>query len=94
MENRRKTYILDIICNRLYFGEVKEEVLSQCSGQGISAPRTESLSVSQWSIPEKKQAGWLKKCLCKYSTKVSKFVLEILEKSKVMVGVIGFHKSV
>ena len=27
---RRKTYILDVICNRYYFGEVQEEVLGQC----------------------------------------------------------------
>ena len=32
----------------------------------------------------KKQAGWSRKCLCKYSTEVSRFVLEILEKSKVI----------
>ena len=34
--NRRKTYILDVICNRFYFGEVQEETLGQCSEQGIS----------------------------------------------------------
>ena len=28
---------------------------------------------------KKKQAGWLKKCLCKYSIEVSRSVLEILE---------------
>ena len=81
-------YILDVICNRFYFGEVHEEVLRQCNGQCISAPRTEGLFVFQWSVPEKKQAGWLRKCLCKYSTEVSRFVLEILEKSKVMASVI------
>ena len=54
MGNRRKAYILDVICNRFYFGEVQEEVLGQCSGQGISAPREEGLSVYQWSDPEKK----------------------------------------
>ena len=58
------------------------------SGQGISGPRTEGLSVYQWSVPEKKQVGWLRKCLCKYSTEVSRFVLEILEKSKVIAIVI------
>ena len=42
-------YILNVICNRIYFGEVQEEeeVLDQSSGQGISAPRTEGLSVYQ-----------------------------------------------
>ena len=54
MGNRRKTYILDVICNRFYFGEVQEDVLGQCSEQGILAPRKESLSVYQWSAPEKK----------------------------------------
>ena len=78
--NRKKTYILDVICNRFYIGEVQEEVLGQCSGQGISAPRGEGLSVYQWSVPEKKQARRLRKCLCKYCTEVSRFVLEILEK--------------
>ena len=32
---------------------------------------------------QKKQTGWLRKCLCKYSTEVSRFALEILKKSKV-----------
>ena len=39
--SRRGTYILDVICSRLYFWDVQEEVLTQSSGQGISAPRTE-----------------------------------------------------
>ena len=34
--NRRNPYILDAICNRVYFGEIHEEVLGQCSGQGTS----------------------------------------------------------
>ena len=63
LENRRKTYILDVTCNRFYFGEVHVEVRGQCSGQGISAPRKEGLSVYQWSVPGKKQARWLRKCL-------------------------------
>ena len=54
MEKRRKTYILDVICNRFSIGEAQEEVLGQCSGQGISATRKEGLSVYQWSVPEKK----------------------------------------
>ena len=52
--NRRKTYILDVICNRFYFGEVREEVLGQCIGQGILVPKKEGLSVHQWSVPENK----------------------------------------
>ena len=44
---RRKTYILDVICNRFYFGEVQKEVLGKCSGQGISVTREEvCLSIS------------------------------------------------
>ena len=67
LANRRKVYILDVICNRLYFGEIQEEVLGQCTGQGISEARVESLSVYQRSVPEKKkQAGWLRKCLNHY----------------------------
>ena len=50
----------------------------------ISAPRTEGPSVYQWAAPEKKKkAGWLRKCLLKYSTEV-RFILEILENSKVI----------
>ena len=47
-------YILDVICKKIYFGEVKQEVLGQCSRQGISAPRKEGLSVYQWSVTEEK----------------------------------------
>ena len=86
--NRRKTYILDVICNRFYFGEVQKEVLRQPSGQGISAPGKEGLSVYQWFVPEKKQAGWLRKCLCKYFTELSSFILEIPGKSKFIVSLI------
>ena len=49
----------------------------------VSAPRKEGLSAYQWSVPEKQQARWLRKCLFKYSTEV-RFVLEILENSKVI----------
>ena len=52
--NRRKTYILDVICNKFYFGQVQKNVLGLCSGQSIySAPRTKGPSVYQWSVPEK-----------------------------------------
>ena len=46
LRNRRKTYILCVIYNRFYFGEVKEEVFGKCSRQGISEPRTDFLSIS------------------------------------------------
>ena len=36
---------MDVICSRLDFWDVQEEVLTQSSGQGISAPRTK-LSIS------------------------------------------------
>ena len=54
MGNRREAYILDVICSRFYFGEVQEEVLGQCTGQDIPAPRTEGLPVLSISAPEKK----------------------------------------
>ena len=68
---RRAAYVLDVICNRFYFEDVQEEVLGQCAAQGISAPRTEGLSAYPWSVLEKTQAEWSRKCLCKYSTEVS-----------------------
>ena len=52
----------------------------------VSTPRTEGLSVYQWSVPEKKTSmvvDWLIKCLFKYSTEIT-FVLEILENSKII----------
>ena len=78
IRKQEKTYVLDVICNRFYFGEVQEEVLGQYSGEGISAPRKEGLSVYQWSVPNKR-AGWLRKCLCKYSSEVFRFVLKLWE---------------
>ena len=88
MGNRKKTYILDVICNRFYCGEVHEEVPSQYSWKGVLAPRKRGLSVYHWSVPGKEQAGWLKKCFCKYSIDVSRFVLKIAEKSKFIASVI------
>ena len=55
---RRKTYILDVICNRYYFGEVQEEVLGQCSQLPV---KKVYLSIS--GLFQKKKAGWLRKCL-------------------------------
>ena len=82
--NRRKTYILDVICNRCYCGNVQEEVLGQCCEQGISISRTEGVSSISCLFQKKnKMRGW-GNALCKYSTEVSRFVLEILEKSKVI----------
>ena len=54
----RKTYILDVICNKFYLGEVQEEALGQCTEQGISAPRKEVLSLYQQSAQEKK-TSWV-----------------------------------
>ena len=87
--NKRKMYVLDVICNRFYFEEVQEEVLGHCSGQGISAPRKEGLSIYQWSVPEKKTTSRvIEESLYKYSTEVSRFVLEILENSKFIASLI------
>ena len=69
-----------------YFGEAQEEGLGQCTGQEILASKEEGLFVYQWSVLEKKQARCLSKYFCKYSTEVSRFVLEILENSKVIEG--------
>ena len=55
--------ILDVICNRFYFEEIQKEILGQYIGQCILAPRTEDPFVSQWSVPEKKEAKRLRKCL-------------------------------
>ena len=55
---------------------------AQC--EAISAPRAEypfHLSIS--GLFQKKQAGWSRKCLFKYSTEVM-FVFKILENSKVI----------
>ena len=76
-------YIMDVICNRCYFGEVQEDVLGKYFGQGISIPRTEALSFYQWSVPEN-TIRVVEEYLCKSSTAVSGFVSEILEKSKVI----------
>ena len=57
LRNRRKAYILDVICNRFYFGEVQEAVPGQSSGQGILEPRKEGLCVYQWSVTEKNKQG-------------------------------------
>ena len=82
--NRRKTYILDVICNKFYFGE-ERKLLGQCSGQGrfISQHLEQKVYLSISSLFRKEKAGWLRKCLFKYSTEV-RFVLEILENSKVI----------
>ena len=85
--NRRKIYILDAICHIFYFEEVQKEILGQCSRQGILAPRI-GLSVYQWYVSEIiKQRGW-GWCLCKYSTNVSRFAFDILEKSKLIASTI------
>ena len=73
---------MDVVCNKFYFGEVQERVLDKCSEQGnISQHIEQKVHLSISGLFQKKQAGWLRKYLFKYSTEVS-FVLEILEKSK------------
>ena len=52
----RKTCILDVICNRFYFGEVQEEVLGQCSGQGILLPRKKKSYLSISGLFQKKMS--------------------------------------
>ena len=81
MGNRRKMYILDVICDRFYFGEVQEEVLGQCGGQGILAIRKEGYLSINGLFQEKETSMEVEECFCKYSTDISRFVLEILEKS-------------
>ena len=66
---------------------VREKVQGQCSGQGISAPRKEVLSVYQWCVSDKK-AGWLRKCFCNTLLNFLGFALEILEKSNFIASVI------
>ena len=90
--NRRKTYILDVICNIFYFGEVQEVVLGQYNGQSILAPKRKIYLSIRGLFQKKRQAEWLRKCLCKYSTDVSRFVLEILENRSSLQ--LWFHKSV
>ena len=82
--NRRRAHILDVMCNKFYFGEVQEDVLGQCSGQGIYRSIQNRRSICLTVVCyRKKPAQWLRKCLLKYSTEV-RFVLEILENSKVI----------
>ena len=83
----RTAHVLEVVCNRFYFGEIQEEVIGQCTGQAISAPRTEGLSAYPWPSLEKK-ASWLRKCFCRYSTEVSRFALEIVENLKVIVNML------
>ena len=87
LENTRTAHVFEVVCNRFYFGEIQEEVIGQCTGQAISAPRTEGLSAYPWPSLEKK-TSWLRKCFCRYTTEVSWFALEIVENLKVIVNVL------
>ena len=52
--------VLDVICNKFYFGEVREEVLGQCSkwaGYISQHLEQKGLSVYQCSVPEKNKQG-------------------------------------
>ena len=44
---------MDVICNRFTLRKIQVEILGQHSGQSISAPRIEGLSVYQWFVTEK-----------------------------------------
>ena len=90
--NRRKTYFGCNLYNRFYFGEVQEDVLGQCSGHKVSQHPEKKVYMSISVLFQIKQAGCLRKCLCTYSTEVSRFVLEILEKSVLLQQ--WFHKCV
>ena len=58
LRNRRKAYILDVICDRFYFGEVQQDVLGQCNAQGISVPKTEGLIAFQWYVEKNMIIAW------------------------------------
>ena len=82
--NKRKTYILDATCNKFYFGGILGKSCKPVQWAGyISQHLEQKVHLSISGLFQKKQAGWLRKCLLKYSTEV-RFVLKILENSKVI----------
>ena len=93
MQNRKKSYILGVFCNRICFGELEEEVLGQCRGQVSQHLEKRSICLSV-ACSTKKQARCLRKCLWKCSIEVSRFVFEILEKSKVIAMTFDFSVKV
>ena len=74
---------MDVICSRLYFWDVQEEVLTQSSGQGISAPRTELSIIGL--LQQKNKHGDRGNVFV--NIPVSGSVWEILDKSKVIASV-------
>ena len=92
MGNKRKAHILDVMCNRFYFGEAKEEVLGQRSWQAayLSTLNKGSIFLSSSEKKQKKQktSSEVEEMPCEYSPEVSKFVLKNQEKSKVIASVI------
>ena len=77
---------MDVICNRFDFTEVREEV--HAMGMVSHHPDQKVCLYISDLFQKKKEAGWLKKCLCKYLTEISRFVLDILENSKVIANVL------
>lgn len=57
--------------------------VSQCSRQRTSAPRTESLSVNQWSIAERKNKQDVEDTFVTTPLKCSRCSFKVLEKSKI-----------
>ena len=55
----RKACILDVMCKRFCFGEVQEEVLGQCTGQGIFQHPEQKvyLSISDLFQKKNEQSG-------------------------------------
>ena len=80
--NRRKTYILDVI----WSGPGRSSRPVQWAWY-LSSQNRRSLCLSVF-CSRKKQTGWLRNCLCKYSWEVSRFILEILENSKVIASIL------
>ena len=82
--NRRRTYILDVICDKFCFAEVQEEILGQCNRQVIYLNFYNRRSICLSLVCSRKKQTWsLMKHLFKYSTEV-RFFLQIREKSKVI----------
>ena len=73
-----------------HFGKIQEEVLSNAVGRVYQHPEQKVYLSISGMFQKKKQAVWLKKCPCKYTPLkfLGNFVLEILEKPKVIARVI------
>ena len=82
--NRRKEYILDVICilQNLFWGSSGRRSRPVQWARYLSTQNRRSIPLSL--VCSRKKQGCLRKCPCKYHTEVSRFVLEILEKFKVI----------